>query len=198
MVETAFVGDVHGNLAALDSLVNALAGVGSPPAVFLGDYINKGSQSREVLARLIEHQESGWATLLAGNHEIEMLRALDTGDITAFLKMGGAVTIRSYVGSQVPADVAAAFRARVPSDHVAALRSMKSAFETSDVVAGHHPSADTEKFNVSAHVPVGARPRVTETSAEIDTGCGSGGPLTAFLWPGRTYLQVDTTGARLP
>lgn len=192
----AFVGDVHGNLNALQGLLEQLAKSGVDHAIFLGDYINKGLESAAVLQQLMELEYAGRATLLAGNHEEALLHALDSGDLGPFLKMGGAMTIRSYLGRPVGAKVLPALRAGLPVEHIHALRRMPKRYEASDVIAQHvAPSVPTLKFAISAHVPVGKKPRITRDSAHLDTGCGGeGGRLTALLWPSREYLQVDQAG----
>lgn len=194
--EIAFVGDVHGNISALLGLCDALAARGDPHTVFLGDYINKGARSAEVLQELLTYSRAGRATLLKGNHEAALLDALNTGDLTTFLKMGGAMTIRSYVGARVGPDVLADFSARFPDEHLIGIRSMPETYESVDVVAQHTaPGASTSKFRISAHVPTGLVPRIGRRTAQLDTGCGSGvGRLTALLWPGLDYVQVDPDG----
>jgi serine/threonine protein phosphatase 1 len=164
--------------------------------VFLGDYINKGQRSAEVLDELIARRDAGTATLLAGNHETTLLDALDRKDLSAFIKMGGAMTIRSYVGDTVQPGVLADLLRSVPPAHLAALRSMPLKYENDEVVARHIPSTrSTAKFRISAHVPVGDRPRIRAHSAQLDTGCGAEqGRLTALLWPSLDYLQVDHEG----
>jgi serine/threonine protein phosphatase 1 len=192
----AFVGDVHGNLSALQGLYDVLATRDQPHAVFLGDYINKGPQSAEVLAELLDHAEAGRATLLRGNHEDALLQALDNDDLTAFLKMGGAMTIRSYAGARVGPDVLSEFRSRFPGRHLDAIRRMPTTYESADVIAQHIPPTASPKFRISAHIPVGLLPRIGPRSAQLDTGCGSGsGRLTAVLWPDLDYFQVDESGA---
>lgn len=195
--EIAFVGDVHGNLSALRGLRDVLAARGRPHAVFLGDYLNKGAQSAEVLQELLSYSRERRTTLLRGNHEEALLDALDTGELTAFLKMGGAMTIRSYVGAKVGPDVLRDFRARFPSEHLDAIRSMPETYESDDFVAQHiPPTAATPKFRISAHVPVGMLPRIGRHSAQLDTGCGAeSGRLTALLWPSLDFVQVDARGA---
>jgi serine/threonine protein phosphatase 1 len=195
--DIAFVGDVHGNLSALRGLCDALAARGGPHAVFLGDYINKGAQSAEVMQELLAYSRAGRATLLTGNHEAALLDALDTGDLAVFLKMGGAMTIQSYVGAKVGPDVLRDFRARFPSGHLDAIRRMPETYELDDLIAQHMPpAASTPKFRISAHVPVGKRPRIGRYSAQLDTGCGAeSGRLTALLWPSLDYVQVDARGA---
>jgi serine/threonine protein phosphatase 1 len=164
--------------------------------VFLGDFINKGAESARVLEELIKHRDAGLATLLRGNHEDALLDALDGGDLRAFLRMGGAATIRSYLGAQVGPDVLADFRAGFPARHLEALRSMPGRIESSRLVAQHEPpAAPGRKFAISAHAPVGNTPRITSVSAQIDTGCGpASGRLTALLWPQLQYVQVDGRG----
>lgn len=159
--ELAFVGDIHGNLRAVQGLWAALVRCSVPHTVFLGDHINKGAQSADVLEKLISYADAGRATLLSGNHEATLLDALDRRDLSAFLKMGGAMTIRSYVRGRVGPDVLAEFEARLPPNHVEALRRMPLTYETESLIAQHIPSRpSTPKFRISAHVPVGDIPRI--------------------------------------
>lgn len=194
--ETAFVGDIHGNLGALNGIVDLLTNDSKiDHIVFLGDYINKGRESAKVLARLLELSAAGIATALRGNHETAMLDALDTGDLAAFLKKGGASTIRSYVGRPVRPDVLEDFRACVPDEHIRFLCGMRDIYETSDVIACHLPAADDVRFRISAHIPVGMYPVIEQNAAYLDTDCGApAGRLTAFRWPSRSFQQVDAAG----
>lgn len=195
----AFVGDIHGSLPALRGILCAIDAFDVDHTVFLGDYINKGTHSCDVLDELLPMAASGAATLLAGNHERAMVVALDCGDLAPFLKMGGASTIRSYVGGNVGPDVLTEFRASVPFDHLEALRSMPDTFEAKDVIAAHSfRTPHGSRYRVSAHVDVGQIPVISSVGAQIDTGCSSAsGRLTALLWPSLVVLQVDNTGARV-
>ncbi|MBL6275412.1 metallophosphoesterase [Micromonospora fiedleri] len=198
-VEVAFVGDVHGNVNALRGLCDLLTSRGGPHMVFLGDYINKGSESAAVMRELLEQSRNGRATLLAGNHESVLREAFEAENLTAFLKMGGAMTIRSYVNGRVGADVLREFRASFPSEHLEALRRMPQTYETDDLIAQHlPPPASVKKFRISGHLPVGKLPRVGRNFAQLDTGCGDKyGRLSALLWPSRDVVQVDARGAPL-
>lgn len=197
----AFIGDVHGNICALRGILDALASYEDLHLVFLGDYLNKGANPAEVLELLLTRQREGDATLLAGNHESALLAALDSADLTSFLKMGGATTIRSYLRRPVDPDVLQDFRDHLPASHLAGLRSMPLVWESEGVLAQHFPANSAGRgFSISAHVPVGLLPRITATSAQLDTGSGSsgdGGRLTALLWPSCNYLQVDAAGRRM-
>ncbi|WP_245616270.1 metallophosphoesterase [Corynebacterium doosanense] len=187
---------MHGNITALQGICSILAKRGNPHMVFLGDYINKGSHSLEVMQELMAYARNGQATLLAGNHEIALLNALETGDLAAFLRIGGAMTIRSYVGPHVGADAFKDFRDGFPIEHLNFLRNMLKVYENDDLIAQHIPSTTaTHKFLISAHIPTGKLPRIEQDSAYLDTGCGTqDGRLTALLWPSLDYVQVNSEG----
>lgn len=196
----AFVGDVHGSIDALEGILEAIRSRRPGHVVFLGDYINKGPASDAVLTRLIAMSRDGLATLLRGNHETALLRAIEDQNLTTFLKMGGAATIRAYVGGDVGPDVLREFTAAMPREHIDAIRRMPGRFQTMRVIAQHEPRRARSvlrlgRFSVTAHRPIGALPRVGLRSAAIDTGCGDGdGRLTAFFWPSREYVQVGPGG----
>ncbi len=80
--------DIHGNLDALESV---LAQAGDNKLVFLGDYIDRGERSAEVLRRVRALTERGH-TALMGNHE-EML--LD------YVHGGGKYWLTSHIGGQM-------------------------------------------------------------------------------------------------
>jgi hypothetical protein len=67
-----FIGDVHG---WMDRLASVLAR-SAPPYVFMGDLIDRGPQSREVLDRVRDLCQAGAARCLLGNHEYAMVRGL--------------------------------------------------------------------------------------------------------------------------
>lgn len=203
MTTIAFVGDVHGSIDALDSVLAALQQRSVGHTVFLGDYVNKGPASAAVLERLIPLARNGSTTLLRGNHETALLQAIDTQDLTAFLKMGGAATIRAYVEGDVGPDVIGDFRRAFPMAHLEAIRRMPARFRDARIIAQHEPLHPmsllrVKRFAIAAHRPVGLLPRIGLHSADIDTGCSDeGGRLTAFLWPSRDYIQVDTDGTQI-
>lgn len=195
--QLAFVGDVHGCLPAMFGILSALRNLDVGHTVFLGDYINKGPSSAEVLESTVQLAATGVVTFLAGNHERAMLTALDEGNLSPFLAIGGAAAIRSYVGGDVGPNVLADFRASVPLEHIEALRSMPEAFEAEGVVAAHvFRSPHDPRFRISAHVNVRPVPVISRKAALIDTGCShTTGRLTALLWPSLEFVQVDVAGS---
>jgi serine/threonine protein phosphatase 1 len=95
------VGDIHGELALLDELLEKLAVQDGDRLVFLGDYVDRGPDSRGVVERLIGLRERVPCTFLLGNHESMFLDFLGFrgesyfgGD--AFLSNGGDRTLASY------------------------------------------------------------------------------------------------------
>lgn len=190
----AFVGDVHGMIGAVRGAMAALDALGVGRVVFLGDYVNKGRAGAEVIEYLLELRTVREITALRGNHEDALLEAVETGDVAHLLRLGGAPTIRSYVGGNVGPDVGANLREAMPEEHLELLRGMPVRALGADWVASHEPVPPTDRYAISAHRQVGPLPQVGARGAAIDTGCGSGGVLTALLWPSRAYLQVDGEG----
>ncbi|SFO90892.1 metallophosphoesterase family protein [Tranquillimonas alkanivorans] len=103
------VGDIHGQSARLDRALDMIEADGGPEAriVFLGDYTDRGPDSRGVLDRLIAGRDAGrdWI-FLKGNHDRMFLRFLEEGrendhNIRSGLswfnpRLGGVQTLGSY------------------------------------------------------------------------------------------------------
>lgn len=103
------IGDIHGRVDLLRQLhaMIATAACAAPEPrrrlVYLGDYIDRGSDSREVLDMLAGEPLDGFERVcLKGNHEDAMLRFLDDIAIApTWFGFGGSATLRSY-GLAVP------------------------------------------------------------------------------------------------
>lgn len=95
------IGDVHGRFdllrPLLDKITQDIAGADGCRIVFLGDYIDRGADSRAVLDTLVAGVgERGW-TCLKGNHEAMLLAALDGSmEWDVWLANGGTETLFSY------------------------------------------------------------------------------------------------------
>lgn len=145
------VGDVHGRDDLFGPLIACITGDAStcnisrqrPMLVMLGDYIDRGRWSRQVLDRLIALRDAGYfeTHFLLGNHEDAMLDFLDgrsTG--RGWARFGGRATMESYgvrppqAESDGPGWEAArtALIAAVPDEHVALLRAMELALPVGD------------------------------------------------------------------
>lgn len=103
------VGDIHGQYEMLETALSAIEADGGPDAriVFLGDLVDRGSGSRQVIERLMQGQADGrnW-TVLCGNHDDLFAGFLRTGAVTDDLiksgvpwtgpRLGGQATLESY------------------------------------------------------------------------------------------------------
>lgn len=99
------IGDIHGRhdllkslLALIDDHSAAMNEKGSHHIIVLGDMIDRGPDSRAVIRTLRELGRKSEITVLLGNHEEMMLRAIDgePGVMKAWLRFGGDATLRSF------------------------------------------------------------------------------------------------------
>ena len=91
------IGDIHGCLTALRALLEAVALGPDDRLITLGDYIDRGPDSRGVLDLLLQLQASGQLIALRGNHDVLMLEALhDEDERRQWLMCGGKQTLESY------------------------------------------------------------------------------------------------------
>jgi serine/threonine protein phosphatase 1 len=93
------IGDVHGCSHLLDDLLAWVAPAPDDTVVMLGDYVDRGPDSRGVLDRLIRMKREGRRLVcLRGNHEVMMLAARggDRGASADWLGCGGLQTLGSY------------------------------------------------------------------------------------------------------
>lgn len=101
---TFAVPDLHGRYDLLEDALEAMAARAGGPAnvIFLGDYIDRGPQSADILDRLMAGPPQGWAwTCLKGNHEAMMGIGLREPErLDWWIGNGGDATIRSYDGDR--------------------------------------------------------------------------------------------------
>lgn len=93
--------DIHGEIDKLNELLKQLAPQKDDTIVFLGDYINRGLNSKEVIERLITLSQETNCIFLKGNHEDLLLKILQTRaeeDVLNWLMAGGGATLDSYGG----------------------------------------------------------------------------------------------------
>src|SRR6185436_16505371 len=99
---TYAIGDIHGRFDLLEQALQLIARhAGGAPGrvIFLGDYVDRGPDSRRVVERLMKIEAAGAAVCLKGNHEDMMVRALSGEGRLAmeqWLRNGGGQTLMSY------------------------------------------------------------------------------------------------------
>lgn len=157
------VGDVHGRDDLLGDLLAQIeadaAGRGRAKlaVVFLGDLIDRGPSSRQVVERLRTYRPSGVRPVfLAGNHEEVLLRILD-GEarlIPDWLRFGGAECLASYgvdaanLRRMQPTQAIETVRSAIPASHGEFLRGFDDTFRAGSylfVHAGIRPGIPLEQ-----------------------------------------------------
>jgi len=112
------IGDIHGCVDELAVMLKAIAPTEGDKVVFVGDYIDRGPASRDVVDLLLEFQEGPGETIfLKGNHEDMLLGfvGLPGHYGESFLFNGGAPTLESYGISEADLPVAREF---IPASHL--------------------------------------------------------------------------------
>ncbi len=121
---TIAIGDIHGCCLALEAVLGAISPRRDDLIVTLGDYVDRGLDSRGVLERLIHLGTECRLVPILGNHDEMFLQAIRGEHLSAFLKMGGRTTLESYSIS-LPPDLS-----RIPTSHVEFLEGCVNHFET--------------------------------------------------------------------
>jgi serine/threonine protein phosphatase 1 len=131
------IGDIHGCLCALDAVLTAIEPERDDLIVTLGDYVNRGPDSRGVIERMIALEGVCTLVPLLGNHDQMLLdaRARRPRAFSHWIRLGGGSTLLSYGVS--PGPVSGADLARVPPEHVAFLERCRDWHETESHIFVH-------------------------------------------------------------
>jgi serine/threonine protein phosphatase 1 len=148
------VGDIHGRVDLVEQMHRlitddaALLTPGtSKVVVYLGDYVDRGLESRQVIDFLIRDRLADFQPVyLLGNHDAWLLSFLVDPTIgSTWLRYGGDATMLSY-GVQLsgpPGDpsffeqLQSSLRQRIPRQHVEFLQSLELSFESGDYLFVH-------------------------------------------------------------
>lgn len=209
-MRTLAIGDIHGCRAALDFLLEAVSLREDDIIVTLGDYVDRGPDSKGVIARLLELQKSHHLIALKGNHEVMMLEARADMSPTCWLSVGGDTTLDSYE-AKVWSDI--------PSAHWNFLKKTVRYYETDThifVHAGIDPEVEMDsqknltlfwqffenplahvsgKIMVCGHSEVGEVPKNLGHSICLDTKAYDDGWLTCLDVANGQFWQAKQTGA---
>lgn len=199
---TAIIGDVHGDLSMLNSL---LPRISDRRLVFVGDLVNRGPESRAVVDRVADLADTGQAVLVRGNHEASLL-AFWRGDLSfvEFALMGGLPTLKSYL-PDVRGDVRAAFRDALPDRHRLLLEHAVDELWVGPALVKHwdkeaESAMGSGTGRASRGLPLIVGHTVVERAGRVgdivflDSGCGTGGPLSAILLPEERIISTTREG----
>ncbi|MEK6235146.1 MAG: metallophosphoesterase [Planctomycetales bacterium] len=102
MPRTIAIGDVHGCSVAFNSLLDLVAPEPDDVIVTLGDYIDRGPDSKGVIDRLIRLASECQLVPLRGNHEAALLAAAEGRlPLASWVAIGGGPTLESYGATDV-------------------------------------------------------------------------------------------------
>jgi serine/threonine protein phosphatase 1 len=110
---TYVIPDLHGRFDLLSeamAAITARSGGAAGAIVMLGDYVDKGPDSKQVIDRMLSGVAVGWSLVaLKGNHDAMMVEALrDPAKMAPWLEKGGDAALASYGGDP----------AAVPQSHI--------------------------------------------------------------------------------
>jgi len=214
---TIAIGDIHGCSIALAALIEAIDPQPEDTIIPLGDFVDRGIDSRGVLDQLIALRNHCNLVPILGNHDQMMLHAKDgRSDFQFWLNCGGDTALDSY-GSTSKLNL-------IPQSHFRFLKSCRSYFETDTHIflhANYKPDTSLEKqddhtlrwlslrdfvppkLHCSGKIAVMGHTPQTElldlgNLICIDTNCCHGGWLTAFEVTSRQVWQFDERGQQRP
>jgi len=213
------IGDIHGCACTLDALLERLAPTPNDHLVFVGDYVDRGPDSKGVIDRLIALRETYSCTFLRGNHEALMMGYFDHSEYDLWRINGGIATLNSYLNED--------HHLVIPSAHLDFVHDTELYLDTPSFFFVHagirpertvaesieeedeevflwergHLKAHTlvwEKTVVCGHTPQ-EEPINIEKLLNIDTGCvyymhRGLGHLTAVRLPEREFIVVPYEG----
>jgi len=100
MPRTLAIGDIHGCDVALGTLLDRLQPAQEDTVVVLGDIVDRGPGTRQVIETLMELKHHTQLVFIRGNHEDMMLSGLQGGNLLRpWMRYGGQQVVDSYGGS---------------------------------------------------------------------------------------------------
>jgi serine/threonine protein phosphatase 1 len=216
-MRTWAIGDIHGCASALRGLLAWILPTRQDTLITIGDYIDRGPDSKGVVDQLLALSKSCRLIHLQGNHEELLLHARNSARVYAawYTEHGGKATLASYAhgGHGLMRDI--------PQDHLAFFRQGHAYHETATHIFAHalvNPKLPMErqdgptlrwgrfhnarphvsgKVLICGHSPQrSGRPRNVGFAINIDTFAHGGGFLTALHLETGRVLQVHEDGRR--
>jgi serine/threonine protein phosphatase 1 len=207
---TLAIGDVHGCDMALRTLIGVIAPSQADTIVFLGDLVNRGPDTADVLDQVWRLSTRCRLIIVRGNHEEMMLSALDGHGWSMWMQCGGEETLESYGGNPDNS----------PEHHRELLESTVDFWETPSTIfvhanlepgvalreqhsvclrwmhlSGNEPVFDPQRRVICGHTPQkNGRPLVFPGWACIDTDCQRDGWLTCLDVDSDHVYQTNESG----
>lgn len=205
------IGDIHGCADQLHALMDRIwPALDGHTLVFLGDYIDRGPQSYEVVEYLLDLQARfSPVVFLKGNHEAMLADYLSGLDKHSYLVNGGQSTLDSYLSHMAPGQ-----QHPIPQSHRRFFESLQLYYETERYIFVHAglrsdlplseqgpetllwireeflaSDHDFGKQVVFGHTPF-PEPWISRTRLGIDTGAVYGNQLTGVRLPEEIFYSV--------
>ncbi|ACR79117.1 MULTISPECIES: metallophosphoesterase family protein [Kosmotoga] len=202
------IGDIHGCLESLKKLIEKINPSRTDMLIFVGDYIDRGPNSKGVVDFLIKLSRSRKCIFIRGNHEQMLLDYLNGGKTRKLWHFNGMeYTINSYGGID-----------KIPEKHIRFFEKTILFHETDEYVfvhAGVRPGIPLnkqkdgdllwirdefiyaewpvkDKVVIFGHTPVLQEPLIMKDKIGIDTGCVYGGKLTALRLDDMCFFSVKS------
>jgi serine/threonine protein phosphatase 1 len=205
------IGDIHGCFGQLCALMDKIPiNFSRDQLIFIGDYIDRGSGSIEVVDYLIDLKKQLPGTIfLKGNHEDMLENYLDGSDRFTYLLNGGQRTLDAYLNHpNNPGGYP------VPSAHLQFFNSLHLYYQTDDYIFVHaglrkkvplesqkkmdvlwirdefiYSDFDFGKRVIFGHTPF-KEPLMQTNKIGIDTGAVYGNRLTCVQLPEIDFFSV--------
>ena len=213
------IGDVHGCAEELRALIQKLPITRDSLVVFLGDYIDRGPDSRGVVDTILELEQYCRVVCLLGNHELMLREFLDGSDsrrVARFIYNGGSATLASYADHDgvfvMPEEHRAFFDALpyhfIQGEFCFVHAGLPAAVEEIDVaihgeemvwmrVRPGMPEPNYSKIIVQGHSAIN-EPDIQPRRINLDTACVYGRRLTALEMHSREMWTVERSTAPQP
>jgi protein phosphatase len=221
------IGDVHGCYDELAALLEKLGyriegHTLTPPegrkAVFVGDLVDRGPKTPDVLRLVMGMVESGTALCVPGNHDVKLLRKLNGKDVQithglaeSLAQLDGEppefiAAVRKFLDGLVSHYLLDGGRLVVAHAGMKAEMQGRGSGKVREFALYGETTGETDEFGlpvrynwaeqyrgtatvVYGHTPI-PTPEWLNHTINIDTGCVFGGSLTALRWPERELVSV--------
>ncbi len=212
------IGDIHGCSETLKAMWKKLEPYHDALHIFIGDYIDRGPDSKAVVDFLLDAQHERNCIFLRGNHEQMLLDSIYYQRREHWIMNGGRATLDSYVDADIAEDL--------PDNHLEFFKNTLIYYETDDYFFAHagappyqtlkeskkDPESENyflwgrdhlnafevawEKKVIFGHTPR-AYPIRKSKMIGIDTGCVykdiGMNKLTAIVLPDEIFIEQKTT-----